>query len=332
MTGSKSSSNDGEPIFVVGRQHSGNTMLATLLGQHPDVYAFVGEGTFFEHRNSISTDRRGAYRVVQAIEGGRTMQDVADVETLLSQNPPHQLFRFFQKEIGLEAAPLKLYRRGKQKITEANLANRWVQKATSYAFYVDDILEALPSSRMIFLLRNPLDLGASLKRRGGWHRVLRMVWGWNRSVSLSHRWRDNERVQLVKYEDLVRRPESLLRKVCAFAELNFDEALLEVPHVNRSETPYNSNSSATGLDDSRVYYYRDVLSPEEEAVVRAWVNTDRLQSAYPDLPAPREHGAARRIRLMIQAMGGLVQTLAADHASTLMQNPGHVLDRVRRRI
>lgn len=332
MTGSNLSSNDGEPVFVIGRQHSGNTMLATLLGQHPDVYAFTGEGTFFEHWDTISKSPRTAYRVIQEIEGGRTMKDVADLEDLISGDSQHPLVQFFRKEIGLEQAALELYRHGKQRITEASGAKRWAQKATSYAFYVEDILKSLPTSRLIFLLRNPLDLGASLKRRGNWARVLRMMWGWNRGVRIMHQWKGDGRVLLLRYEDLVRKPEPLLRKVCSFAGLSFNEALLEVPHVNRAETPYNTESSAKGLDDSRVYCYRDVLSPEEEAVVRSWADTDRLQSAYPDLPTPRVHGAARQIGLTLQAVGGLIQTLAVDHTSSLVQNPRHVLERIRRRI
>lgn len=159
-----------------------------------------------------------------------------------------------------------------------------------------------------------------------------MIWGWNRGVAVAESWRDDPRFLNVRYEDLVEKPESLIREVCSFAGLTFDKTLLKVPHVNRSETPYNTDSSETGLDDSRVYYYRDVLSPEEEAVVRAWTDAECLRSAYSNLPEPREHRAARQVIPTVRAVGGLVQTLAADHAATLVQNPVHVLDRIWRRI
>lgn len=312
------------PLYVIGRQHSGNTLLATMLGRHPCVYPFTGEGTFFEHRRAIQQEEDPVPRVAAEVAGG--------ADPPLSAEVRKELTRFLHRERGGETTVSDLYSRGKERVAASEGADRWVQKATSYVFHVDDILRALSASRLIFLLRNPLDLGASLKRRDNWHRVLRMIWGWNRGVRLAHRWGDEERVLLVRYEDLVRRPEALLREVCSFAGLSFDEALLEVPHVNRSETPYNTDSAETGLDDSRVYYYRDVLSPEEEAVVRTWADTDRLRSAYPDLPQPRKHGAVGKVGLTVQAVGGLIQTLATDHAATLIQNPGHVLDRVRRRI
>ncbi len=324
MTGSNLSSNDGEPVFVIGRQHSGNTMLATLLGQHPDVYSFTGEGAFFEHRGSIGKQSDPLPAVVQEVGGG--------ADPSLSVSHRDELLQTLRKKETPGESVVELYAHGKRLVAQAEGACRWVQKATSYVFYINDILQSLPSSRLIFLLRNPLDLGASLKRRGEWSRVLRMIWGWNRGARLAKRWNGDARFELVRYEDLVRQPEECLHEVCSFAGLTFDETLLKVPHVNRSETKYNTDSSATGLNDSRVYYYRDVLTPEEEAVVRAWVDTDRLQSAYPDLPESREHHVAWKMGLTVQAMGGLMQTLATDHVSTLVKDPRHVVDRIRRRI
>jgi hypothetical protein len=178
---SNNQSADG-PLFVIGRQHSGNTMLATVLGRHPEVYAFTGEESFFEHWNSMPHDQHIVHRVVREIEGGSDMEDVPGVEELLSRNFPHPLAQFLREKVGPGASPLGLYLRGKQRVAASNGADRWAQKATSYAFYIEDILQAIPSSRLIFLLRNPLDLTASLKRRGGWSHVLRMVWGWNRGT------------------------------------------------------------------------------------------------------------------------------------------------------
>jgi len=298
-------------------------MLATMLGGHEEVFAFTGEGTFFE-------------RYTTATDGTEDTEWIAD-EVVLGADPAlsEEVRQHVLDHLTSETASLSTverYKAGKMVVAQMNGATRWVQKATSYIFHVDTILRSIPEAQVIFLIRNPLDLAASLKRRGEWRRMMRMIWGWNRGIAVAESWRDDPRFLNVRYEDLVDEPEPVLREICQSADLSFEETLLDVPHVNRSETPYNTESSTTGLDDSRVYYYRDVLTPEEEAVVWAWTNADLLASAYPDLPEPREYGATRRIGLTVQAVGGLVQTLAADHASTLVQNPRHVLDRIRRRI
>ncbi len=298
-------------------------MLATLLGRHEEVFAFTGEGTFFEHyATDPDTERKTEWIAQKVIRGANTP---------LGEDVRQQVRDHLAQESG-SSSTVRRYTAGKTIVARMNGATRWVQKATSYIFHVDAIFRAIPDARVIFLIRNPFDLTASLKRRGEWRRMLRMIWGWNRGVAVAESWKDDPRFLNVRYEDLVEKPEPTLREICQFVDLPFEETLLKVPHVNRSETPYNTESSTTGLDDSRVYYYRDVLSPEEEAVVRAWTDAECLQSTYPNLPEPREHRAARQVSSTVRAVGGLVQTLAADHAATLVQNPGHVLDRILRRI
>jgi len=311
------------PLYIAGRQHCGNTMLATMLGRHEEVFSFTGEGTFFEHYGTDPGEERDTEWIVQQVIRGADIPFGEDVRQQVANC-------LTQKSSS--SSTIGRYTAGKTAGARMNDATRWVQKATSYIFHVDTIFRAIPDARVIFLIRNPFDLAASLKRRGEWRRMMRMIWGWNQGVAVAESWRDDSRFLNVRYEDLVEQPTSVLREICQFADLPFEEALLKIPHVNRSETPYNTESSTTGLDDSRVYYYRDVLSAEEEAVVRAWTDTECLRSAYPNLPEPREHRTARQIGPTARAVGGLVHTLAADHAATLMQNPGHVLDRIRRRI
>jgi len=316
-------SSSDRPVYVIGRQHSGNTMLATLLGRHPDVYAFTGEGTFFEHRATIEGLDDPRPRIVEEVAHG--------ADPPLDAEARRQLTWRLRDEDPSGAA-IDRYASAKAFVAAGAGADRWVQKATSYVFHVDDIFRAFPDARLVVLLRNPLDLAASLKRRGEGRRLLRMVWGWNEGIRIARRWADDPRVRLLRYEDLVQQSEEYLREICTFVDLPFDDSLLEVPHVNRSETPYGRDGEKTGLDASRIHYYRDVLTPEEEAVVRCWTTTGHLQSAYPDLPSPRDAGTGRTLTTALRAVGQTVQTLAADHASMLVQDPRHVLDRIRRRL
>ena len=77
-----------------------------------------------------------------------------------------------------------------------------------------------------------------------------------------------------------------------------------MPHVNRSETPYNQERDTAGINASHAHYYSDVLSPEQEATVRAWTSTELLERCYPDLPTARECGAIPRILTASQALLG----------------------------
>jgi hypothetical protein len=46
-------------IFVLGRQHSGNTMLTLALGRHSRLYGSIGESHLLEHAASIAAHRPG---------------------------------------------------------------------------------------------------------------------------------------------------------------------------------------------------------------------------------------------------------------------------------
>jgi hypothetical protein len=305
-------------------------MLMSMLGNRSDILSLKNEGTFFEHRDRLETlsGQPMARRVAQIIESGTERFEFPRASL-------NDHLRQYLRQIERKAKADELYQRGMQWLTRWHESKRWAQKATSYVFYVAAVLEAIPEARLLFLARNPLDIAASLKRRGEWQRALRMVWGWNRGTAAAVKWTkaDPERVRLFRYEDLVQAPRETMREICSFADLEFKDDLLEVPHVNRSETPYNQESDTAGINASRVHYYSDVLSPEEEATVRAWTSTELLERCYPDLPTARaSYDTTARVLTTVQALGAGAQTILVDHAGSLVSKSRHVFDRIRRRL
>ena len=50
------------PIFISGRQHSGNTVTACVFGMVPECFAGFMEGWFFEHRGIVERIKAPAVR------------------------------------------------------------------------------------------------------------------------------------------------------------------------------------------------------------------------------------------------------------------------------
>jgi hypothetical protein len=230
------------PIFVLGRQHCGNTMLATMLGRHPEVYAFTGEGNFFEHIDSIRAEAYEARRdqVVHEIVHG--------ADPVLGDDLQETLRTHLRDETERRGA-VGLYAEGKAALTRRNGAERWVQKATSYVFHVERILEVFPAARLLFLARNPLDLAASVHRRGHFeNQIARTVWGWNAGLRQALDWADNQpsNVRVCRYENVVQRPKEKLKEITDFCGLSFSSDCLDIPHVNPSEnhTPKQTRLAA----------------------------------------------------------------------------------------
>ena len=122
---------------------------------------------------------------------------------------------------------------------------------------------------------------------------------------------------LLRYEDLVRDPEASVRSVCTFCGLPYDASYLDVPHVNKSETPYNWSSEDRGISASRVFYYRDTLSPVEEEAVRLVISRPTLKRLYPELV---EGADARHVKERLQAV-----SLLASSATALLTEEGRRL-------
>lgn len=265
------------PVFVAGRQHSGNTMLAAALGRLPGVLACVEEGNYFEEREAIGSlqGERLAVAVARRIQlNGTPVSDDAR-DALVRRLTP-------LAESGASADAL--FVEGMAEVLEAGQGSRWVQKATSYVFQAEQVFGLFPDAKIVFLARNPLDLAASLKRRGNAGDTVRMVWGWRIGVSRALRLQAEQpnRLRVFRYEDVVQNPTDALGEVCRFADLTFDPAATEVAHVNRSEAKYALTSEASGMTASRVGYYTGILRPAEQQAVRMLAGP-LLDGLYPGL-------------------------------------------------
>ena len=315
------------PIFIIGRQHSGNTMLARCLGQSPEVYSATGEGTFFEHRDRLAqlpASERAAAILARAEGSGVEVPAEARSEV-----------RRHMQDVpgGEEGTAGAMYARCMDGVARRHGATRWAQKATSYVFYVDDILECFPAARLVFLARNPFDLAASMKRRGVWRDVARMAYGWNKGVRRArNRVREHpENLTVVRYEDFVRAPKREMKTICSFCDLSFHEECLRVPHVNRSESPYNQSSTQKGINSSRLGYYQTTLTDMEIQAVRALVADPLVDDLYPDLLGETRTSLPGGLYAAGLATAGAM-TVGGQHLRTLVSDPHHAVQRVQKRL
>jgi hypothetical protein len=300
-------------------------MLTLILGRTPTAISLVGEGDFFERLPSLKrleSDQK-VETVVASIRG-------SDSPPLTSEVGGDLISAL---AAGENDSAVALYARGMSFLASRQGKSRWVQKATSYIFYVESILEVFPGAQMVFLARNPLDIAASLKRRGNRQHYMRMVWGWNRGVRLAQQYRSEypDNFHVFRYEDLVARPNSVVGRICAVTGLEFTPECLEIPHVNRSESAYCESSETSGISASRVFYYQDVLTRWEKLAIRLGVDRTLLQWLYCDLP----HASDSLIKGLPGLIGFSLMSGGAflvDHLRQFIRDPSHAARRVRRRV
>lgn len=266
-------------VFVSGRQHSGNTVITTLIGRMQGCFMIDNEGVFFEHRRPLGAMACAVERAVWVganlrIEEAELAKRVG--EELLAWAGEHR-----------EANEIDVYRQA-MAIAARLTSNRfWVQKATSYITMAEEIIESMPESKMVYMMRNPYDIFASMRRRQDTvGKIIGASVSWNVGARIAQRLQQEhpDRMHLIRYEALVSEPELIIRKLCDFLCEEYDASLLDVEHVNPSENKYKVVEGRRGFNKSRLYYYANNLSKTEIAAMDLLVDQKLIRSHYPDLP------------------------------------------------
>jgi hypothetical protein len=212
------------PVFVVGVNGSGTTMLADSLGHHPALYMFPRETRVLPsllHKygalGELAPEQRAA--LVQELARGKAFwRENGDRPVVLDEQEYAQARTSGD---ALAAVYLHMARReGKQ---------CWGDKTPMYVQHLGLLARAFPDARFVHVLRDGRDCAQSFHRR--WNlSPLRSVWRWKKSVATGRR----QGLQLgagrymeVKYEELTSEPENRMRQVCNFLNLPFSSEVLK---------------------------------------------------------------------------------------------------------
>lgn len=108
----------------------------------------------------------------------------------------------------------------------------FVEKTPKHALCLKRIFRAVPDAKVLFIVRDGRDNVASLRKRfGNFDLALRRWISDNQPALL---WKDNPRVFLIKYEDLVGEPEASVKRICGFLGIDFEDSML-----SSAESPYD---------------------------------------------------------------------------------------------
>ncbi len=256
-------------IFIVGNSRSGTTMMSNILTNHPDIFCF-GEFHFFEGRWSS----RDKYRLLTKPQGILFLSDLlnlqktghyglrdvnkykAEAEHIVTSIPDNELslLRLFKEFLFYE--------------TKKNQKRIPCEKTPRNLFYLDEIFEILPQSKIINMIRDPRDVLASQKHK--WQRrfldgkqtpyreTLRSWLNyqpitastlWNSSVNAIKWFSHDERVYSVRFEDILNNPEKKVRELAAFLNIPYYDNLLNVSQFNSSTV--SDDSERLGINRER---------------------------------------------------------------------------------
>ena len=206
-------------VFVVGMNRSGTTLLRMMLDAHPQLT--IPPETHFvpDLIKATRTDGATAEDALEAMKSAREWGDFG-----FSDDQMLERLRALPK-----IKPGPAVRTFYEAYMEQQGKPRWGEKTPTYVQKMKLIQRALPEARFVHVIRDGRDVALSvLDRTVRDLTAADVARRWKRKITKARE--DSPELEHyieVRYEDLILDTEPVLRRVCEFIELPWDDAMLD---------------------------------------------------------------------------------------------------------
>jgi len=212
--------------FVVGVGRSGTTLLRLMLDAHPELTIPPETGFIPDLIEAAKADGATPESVLGAVTSHRKWGDFPMSEAELLERWA-SLDRLRPR--GAVRAFYELY-------AEHQGKPRWGDKTPGYTMHMGPIANTLPEARFVHVIRDGRAVALSRMRTLALRpkEISKVAQRWQKRLRKARKkGRRLDHYLELRYEELVRDPEPILRQVCEFIELDWDPALLD--YHRRSE-------------------------------------------------------------------------------------------------
>ncbi len=139
----------------------------------------------------------------------------------------------------------------------------WADKSPAYIRQIPLILKHFPTGRILHIVRDVRDHCVSM--RNAWGKdIRRSAWRWGKDVLAAHRQCMSmpERCLEVRFEELLQDPDTQMRRICLFLDLNFFAGLTELSQ-SVEQRGYAAGRTEIMRDNFRKFETR--MTPHEVA-------------------------------------------------------------------
>lgn len=280
------------PIFIVGVQRSGTTLLAALLAAHSRL-SCGPETHFFRwlaqvDPNSLTTEATWPETAVSFLahiqhthykgEGRRSLLSKynlteAEVSGYLVDKRP-----LITNLLASITEPY-MHQAGKQ---------RWVEKTPDHIEYLPLIRTHFPDSPIIRIVRDPRDVALSLmKVPWGAKSFLEALLFWQRRDQASRSFFDTDPLSYtLHFEQLVADPHQTISHLCHFLDEPFEASMLDTSssgqQVNSAAVAWKRKASQP-VDPNRLAVWQQTLTPAQNQLAEALLGDRLMAYGYPRL-------------------------------------------------
>jgi hypothetical protein len=260
------------PVFIVGMNGSGTSMLADSIGKHPELYVFKAETrllpyliTKLERYGDLQIDKNflSLWNSVLSIPNLRWAND--------GNAPPLPVnWRDFQRSFdAIVDAVFRFCAAKEGKI-------RWGEKTPQHVQHMETLHGVFPSAKFIHIIRDGRDCAASLQRRF-LRNPERSIYRWKKIVREGRMQGKmlGDLYMEVMYENVTSDPEKWMAKICSFVELPFNENVL------RSSQPFKEKRVKEGGIEPNSGKWRRYFTESENRKLEAISGNCLRELGYP---------------------------------------------------
>ena len=274
------------PFFIIGSGRSGNTLLRSILSGNSDI--------------SIPPE---SYRIPFAIKrfhifNNRSWKEI--VYEVLSEF--ENCREFYTWNIDIKDVQKRLENISESKRTLSNIFDElfctysekhsqgskiWGDKTPMNTLYLDWIGSVFPNSKFIHIIRDGRDVASSYIKMGRYDTILEAANRWIKSIELASSFgsKIKENYMEIRYEDLVTKPEEIIKKTCDFINIVYDPEMLDhtkqVEKLGDTNKDHHSNLSKPISSDS-IGKWKNNLSESDQRSITKLLSNHLQRLGYVD--------------------------------------------------
>lgn len=267
-----------KPVFIVGMNGSGTTMLLDHLNNHPELFGFRLETRVLPH-------------FIGKLPG---YGDLCIDNNFLKMWNEMRVAHPFVVANARKPVPLpddwREMKRGVADVFDRIMMHfamgagkaRWCEKTPMHVLHITKLSELFPDARFIHTIRDGRECAASFFRRWGYN-PQRTMFRWKNVVREGRRQGNllGDRYLEVRYNDLTSDPESGMKRICEFVSVDYD------PDVLKSSRYRPQMSGSEGADISRNpakyrQYFNDTTVDRLESIGGSTLAELGYDTRYPD--------------------------------------------------
>lgn len=276
-------------IFIVGNSRSGTTMLGRIIGQNSKVYTF-DELHFFGRQIDATEVIAGQQWSRKKLVALLVRLFTSSRESLFSKPNTvayEEEANSFLKE-GDDFNPIAVYSDFLHYESKLHSKSIPCEQTPGYLYFLNEIFEKFPNAVIVNMVRDPRDVLVSQKNKwrrmflGGatipmneafrsWTNYHPLITSklWVSAVRIASNFKAHPRFTSVRFEDLLTDPERTVKNLCSFADLEFEESMLNVPQVGSSAGTDNPEELGINKDRAQAWLKGGLTSTEIDICQRA---------------------------------------------------------------